>query len=1816
MLQLIKQVLKSFKRSILLLIGLFFISFAIVFATFSSLYFSSNISYSYSSLNSSSIGNQAILETKDSSLKDGTLEYDYFSGLDDYINSGNQTNLNNELNNLVIKPVNGNNYFSSLDDYASNNNSFIYPVTNLYHSSFVKHSNANNYIFAYYTSNNDSSNPYFTASGINSAESMYKARARGILASYNNIVIPKDPSKWRAFGLELGSSDLQYIIYDVNPLTGTTEIDSSQSNSYTNVNTVGYFSNGYVNSTISFQSGNLKYPNNVTASTAEEAISSNKSYQEKNGSDATPFFVGSSESQNSWWTTQSYDLLGSSVNGGTSWDSILGSFKTVEGTNDQPDISNILSSLYVGGLVTLSLDKEIDWNVASLTPFYDYMRILRDKKYLTNSSINNNSDFVFSIHLNMDKLTDLQKETLEYVKEKYGVSKYIDLTSFIYTVNGQWIKDALLAKMDSSNSDYSKLEDATFNSFNSLTTSYGGNTGLSIVKEWLKNYGDDKLSDIKPKLITYEKKFLSYVKMANLSNVEYNLQKSFTLSDFKSYQSFLVSLKGGSYGDNNQTNDINKLITTSGSNLTNGYDFLTSKYSYLKANEYSDDQQKSNSTKYEDISNALLYAEPIAAASQPVLGTGYSINENGVYLINLVRFIKDSYLMGISASSSSNTGNNYSISDHIISLANSILNEYDQKPTGKISVNDYYHLFALVTPKNYFSYVNSDAPDSSSSYMFNNKSQNIVYSFVTNGGLTSASYDSEAIVAAPYGNAVVVNEKWMNSNNKSTLPVSEWNKALLMTSSEFKNWKNNLDSKYKVTINSLTFIIIGTGVSFENAYPIVSTDSPIPNPKTQGVIYVDDIGYNSLLYTNSSVDQDIYFAIRFNKKLTNLNKINSVMNKYTEDAYSSTELKNSSNLLTARISYPKMIANYVNIFSIILIVILIIIGTYLSSLLIKIYVEKNRISLAVAKANGINTWQISLSLSTFGIVTSIVSGIIGYVVAFLSQGMFLGILSNFWFTPIVQHNFSTIGFIGGSICLYLAFLFFSFLGVVKTFKNPINELLSSTEELRVNKLLYLLKSRKVPLFALTKFRISLSLSKLTRFVLFVILCSAGISIITVGTAIPRKFSTSQSSTLTNKQYSYRYDLQTPSEQSGLYKVQSYADLGTTDEANGIYDVYSNSMYYNNNPYNSLITSDDQSKKDLMALRDLDGNVITYSNGQHKYFSNFLLPSYVSISSFSYDIGLFRNAIVTKWLVDFDISVAGIHINAWDFVSQSFPSQLVSRINAISNNFVSNILEVPQLKEINDKENYIIQNSSGNWVLNSNEVLDLSNIANTASIRFNDDFLKFIGMVYGDSELSSLDSKISFGIVPFRDLDSDESTETYTYLDATLNDPKVRIPSLRNNGKRTLTNISQKIYGIKENSEYLTLTNSKNENLNNLLNQKTNSIDGYETYPVVINQGAAYQYDLSVGDNFKIDVSNTYSRYTDKMLGKDPTKTIKLKVVGISSDAFQTGMYISQENANKILGLNFSQGATIVGTSTFKYTSSGKEIKTTLLGDWNSGVLESSRESPYQIIQKDYPKNYVPFNGVFSKEENPLLVNSLVLENTTGLWGNYTSFNDTGFANLISGVGIDKVLNLVFPYTTKNIEELSKYYNLSTTDKESLIHSISKNMTTYTLETWLNSIFGAPSIVAIESFEYFKTIFDTYVTIFNTLLVIETMLICLFVPLIIIIIMIVSSVMMNDFRKLIAILKTLGYSDKENLLSILVIFIPVVLISLIVGIVLIASLSTFFNFMIFNAASIYLSPAIDWIAYLYGVIAIIGIVIINFIFVSLYLRKQNLKNSIT
>lgn len=79
------------------------------------------------------------------------------------------------------------------------------------------------------------------------------------------------------------------------------------------------------------------------------------------------------------------------------------------------------------------------------------------------------------------------------------------------------------------------------------------------------------------------------------------------------------------------------------------------------------------------------------------------------------------------------------------------------------------------------------------------------------------------------------------------------------------------------------------------------------------------------------------------------------MDLYIKKVYLLFEIIDFINLLIARILYFKLIVIYINLFVIILVAVLLVIGIYLFFLLVKIYVEKNKVFLVIVKANGISS---------------------------------------------------------------------------------------------------------------------------------------------------------------------------------------------------------------------------------------------------------------------------------------------------------------------------------------------------------------------------------------------------------------------------------------------------------------------------------------------------------------------------------------------------------------------------------------------------------------------------------------------------------------------------------------------------------------------------------------------------------------------------------------------------------------------------------------------------------------------------------------------
>ena len=115
--------------------------------------------------------------------------------------------------------------------------------------------------------------------------------------------------------------------------------------------------------------------------------------------------------------------------------------------------------------------------------------------------------------------------------------------------------------------------------------------------------------------------------------------------------------------------------------------------------------------------------------------------------------------------------------------------------------------------------------------------------------------------------------------------------------------------------------------------------------------------------------------------------------------------------------------------------------------------------------------------------------------------------------------------------------------------------------------------------------------------------------------------------------------------------------------------------------------------------------------------------------------------------------------------------------------------------------------------------------------------------------------------------------------------------------------------------------------------------------------------------------------------------------------------------------------------------------------------------------------------------------------------------------------------------------------------------------------------------------------------------------------VIIIVALITNMVINDSKRLAALLKALGYTDGENATSFLSIYIPVIILGLGVAALLSWGLVAAYNSLVFNSMNIWLNVNIKWYNYLIalaGVGAVFAISAINSVWA---LKHSSLVDSI-
>ena len=620
----------------------------------------------------------------------------------------------------------------------------------------------------------------------------------------------------------------------------------------------------------------------------------------------------------------------------------------------------------------------------------------------------------YTLTLNYNNLSSIQKQVLDKL---YTPEQKNEILNKKVLIKDSWL-DEKLGNNDKNNNEKRN----------------------ALLKNWLQKVASQESEKIANELSS--KYDLLSEKFLNDKNIEFNKNKSFTLPYSDSSISYLVSKKGDE--------TIDRIVYSNGSRLY-------------------------NSTKYLDMANAI--------------DDTVTSRDNYKYLYNLL------YLM---LNSTATTGNEYlkDIYNKGVNVLESILDGV------AVDNSNYAEFFAVYQP------------NITKEELIETKYQRVDIKTNYLAGIDTFPTNNTFSVFDPFSFAAVVPEKYLTTNNKKVLPAEVWNEVLRKSSEDIKTWLNNLDSKYYFKVNTLTFVIIGSGISPEMVYPSSSLENLIINPKDEVLLYVDEQGYESILNTQPTLFQNKYYAVQINKNSaqeTNryINQLNTEyknsfnQNSNTNLIYNVSDFNRNKNILTFRTILPNQIKSYISSIAVAIIIVLVIVGIYLTYLLVKTYINRNIVQLAIIKANGFSNFKITFGMSLFGMFG-----------ALFLQTQFLQVVGAYWFISISLSSFSILSFLATFVVAFVLFFIFSYLVLTFKFKTPIAQLISQNTEMKANKILNWgkgtqnteMKANKILNWGkgsfyklsspLTKFRMNLSFSNFSRFIFYTLLCSIGLSFIT------------------------------------------------------------------------------------------------------------------------------------------------------------------------------------------------------------------------------------------------------------------------------------------------------------------------------------------------------------------------------------------------------------------------------------------------------------------------------------------------------------------------------------------------------------------------------------------------------------------------------------------------------------------------------------------------------------------------------------------------
>ncbi|VEU78127.1 ABC transporter permease [Mycoplasmopsis columbinasalis] len=1029
----------------------------------------------------------------------------------------------------------------------------------------------------------------------------------------------------------------------------------------------------------------------------------------------------------------------------------------------------------------------------------------------------------------------------------------------------------------------------------------------------------------------------------------------------------------------------------------------------------------------------------------------------------------------------------------------------------------------------------------------------------------------------PRGYFAKVNYAYLIANNKKIYAGEIPNDSL-----NIDNFVKNLDDDFKIDINGLQFIIVGQETSVDYMYPVLDENNLQVDTHNQALIYVNQYGFNRVkkAYSGNLIKQVLLVKNPHNivipevngtKPLTNeqlRNQLREIVREKTnnnssfERVFLASEIDPINPECALRINTIQKVINGISVITTLLVALLSVLVTFSVVFIIKRYIASKNKVLGILEAQGYTPSQIACSLFVFAIVTSIIGGLMGYIVGNRFQLIVMDFFSAYWTLPKSSLDFNYFGLFNNMLVPFILVSVIIYIVTLWTLRVKPLDLITANNTMPNSKRFWKFYWGIRKSGIRSRFSLILAYTGLTKLIPFMI------SIILVATAAlfglsnRTVFKNTIENTYKNRDYKFKLDLVTPTVEGGIYRSfngsnvanELYTPIGFN------YESQSEIRDYLKPGHSSIINSD-------KPVKQKNSDTPPYSsppyNGEPTTGEPHLL------TQFSLDIVVDAAVTVNPWQVSYSL-MADTQKTRIDSIRNRIGWQLEKTQNGLvadgktwefikdSNTQAWYFVNKDNHNEYRDYYKYYVQpgEKSGSFKLakwNPNEqTYELEVITTTAR----DAYRAFLVRGYEKIQEQINAEKKDPSLIKVGP-NNEEATKPQPYRDfladyqeffgPTINDYFISFGGVyydeNDDEKYSYIETNRgKIFGYKQDSRFI-----KAEALDgtNLLTKIYNFDTQNNTiFPLVINEVVAAKNKWGVGTEVTLTVKNHVRRYINKFLanGEEPIYQYKFKVIGINQTFINEEMLTSQHVANLLTGMTELAREEKIDYEPFNGILSKATIPQQILG--SASLYSQSGYWPIMTENFGPDKDEAVFEQFFHYQ-NGLLISNLMAGGLTrqeaiAKWAAFLTQSPP------SDLSNESVLEKIYSDNKKNnantkVHEFIKLY-------DSYFYGlVAKTIDSKDIELgFINSIGGTVSNVSTG-------IIVVMIFISLTILVI------------------ISTLIINENQRNIAIFSILGYSEKEKLIMFFSIFIPFLIGSLLLSIPIVMGVMFLFNFFMLKSS---------------------------------------------